>query len=146
MTKLPPRCKVVREYDIIPSERVKITCSDDVAMVLANLALEEVEVMVVLCLDTRSRVIERYDLTRGLVDASLVHPREVFRTAIAAGASSIIVAHNHPSGDPTPSAEDKAITKQLVAAGQLLDIPVYDHLIIGNATNYFSFAGKGLLS
>jgi DNA repair protein RadC len=68
----------------------------------------------------------------------------VFRLAITFGAAGIIVAHNHPSGDPTPSADDRAITQQLVDAGRLLDIPVYDHLVLG-AARYLSFAEAGLL-
>jgi DNA repair protein RadC len=83
-------------------------------------------------------------VTRGILNSSLVHPREVFRLAIAFGAAGIIVAHNHPSGDPTPSADDRAITRQLVDAGRLLDIPVYDHLVLG-AERYVSFAEAGLL-
>jgi DNA repair protein RadC len=83
-------------------------------------------------------------VTRGLLNSSLVHPREVFRPAIAEAAAGIIVVHNHPSGDPTPSAEDRAATKQLVAAGQLLDMPVYDHVIIAG-DRFVSFAASGLL-
>jgi len=73
-----------------------------------------------------------------------VHPREVFRPAIAEAAAGIIVVHNHPSGDPTPSAEDRAVTRQLVAAGQLLDLPVYDHVILAG-DRFLSFAAEGLL-
>ena len=69
-------------------------------------------------------------VTRGLLNSSLVHPREVFRAAIAEAAAGIIVVHNHPSGDPTPSAEDRAVTRQLAEAGRLLDLPLYDHVII----------------
>jgi DNA repair protein RadC len=79
------------------------------------------------------------------VDSSKVHPREVFRHALAAGASGIILVHNHPSGDPHPSADDKAVTRQLVACGKLLDIPVFDHVIIGGESRYISFATAGLL-
>jgi DNA repair protein RadC len=74
----------------------------------------------------------------------LVHPREVFRIAIALGAAAIVVAHNHPSGDASPSAEDHAVTRQLVAAGRILDLPVHDHIIVG-AGCYTSFAEAGLL-
>jgi DNA repair protein RadC len=74
-----------------------------------------------------------------------VHPREVFAPAILLGAVAIVVAHNHPSGDPTPSAEDRSITAQLVSAGKLLDIPIHDHIIVGNG-RYTSFADAGLLS
>src|SRR3989442_1556272 len=81
---------------------------------------------------------------RGIVNSSLIHPREVFRSAILAGAAGIIVAHNHPSGDPTPSADDRSVTRQMVEAGRLLDLPVYDHVILGGDT-YMSFAEAGLL-
>jgi DNA repair protein RadC len=81
--------------------------------------------------------------TRRILDASLVHPREEFCAAIVAQALALILCHNHPSGDPTPSADDRAITDQLVAAGRLLDIPVHDHAIIGR-DRYVSFAEAGL--
>ena len=97
-----------------------------------------------LLLDTQHRGVREVLITRGILDASLVHPREVFRPAVAAGAAAVILVHNHPSGDPTPSAEDRAVTRQLVAAGQLLDLPVYDHVIIAG-DRHISFATAGLL-
>jgi len=84
-------------------------------------------------------------ITRGILNSSLVHPREVFRAAIAEAAAGIIVVHNHPSGDPTPSADDRAVTRQLVDAGRVLDVPVYDHVVIGGGERYVSFAEAGLL-
>src|SRR5207244_5576263 len=83
-------------------------------------------------------------LARCILNSSLVHPREVFREAIAERAAAIILVHNHPSGDPTPSADDRVVTDQLVAGGRLLDIPVHDHVIIGRG-RYISFAEAGLL-
>src|SRR5712675_725137 len=83
-------------------------------------------------------------LTRGLLNSSLVHPREVFREAIAERAAAIILVHNHPSGDPTPSPDDRVVTEQLVQAGKVLDIPVQDHVIIGSG-RFISFAEAGLL-
>ena len=83
-------------------------------------------------------------ITRGILNSSLVHPREVFRAAIAEAAAGIIVVHNHPSGDPTPSGDDRAVTRQLVDAGRLLDLPVHDHVIVGG-DRYMSFAEAGLL-
>jgi DNA repair protein RadC len=107
---------------------------------------EEAEVFWILALDTQNRVL--FDspivITRGILNSSLVHPREVFRSAIVAGAAGIILVHNHPSGDPTPSADDRAVTQQLVATGKLLDLPVHDHVIIGHSA-YVSFAEQGLL-
>ena len=85
----------------------------------------------VLTLNTKNGVIDRHLITLGLVDASLVHPREVFRVAIMDGAAAVILVHNHPSGDPSPSAEDIRITKQLVEAGKIIDVRVQDHVIVG---------------
>jgi DNA repair protein RadC len=104
----------------------------------------QVEEFHLLALDSQSRVLREVLVTRGLLNSSLVHPREVFRPAIAEAAAGIIVVHNHPSGDPTPSAEDRAVTRQLVAAGQLLDLPLYDHVIIAG-DRFTSFAASGLL-
>jgi len=108
---------------------------------LADLAAEEFHV---LALDSQSGVLRDLLVTRGILNSSLVHPREVFRGAIAEAAAGIIVVHNHPSGDPTPSAEDRAVTRQLVEAGRVLDLPVYDHVVVG-ASRYLSFAEAGLL-
>ncbi len=108
---------------------------------LRDLTVEEFHL---LALDSQSQVLRDVLVTRGLLNSSLVHPREVFRPAIAEAAAGIIVVHNHPSGDPTPSAEDRAVTRQLVAAGQLLDLPVYDHVILAG-DRFVSFATEGLL-
>jgi DNA repair protein RadC len=104
----------------------------------------QVEEFHLLALDSQSQVLREVLVTRGLLNSSLVHPREVFRAAIAEAAAGIIVVHNHPSGDPTPSAEDRAVTQQLVAAGRLLDLPLYDHVIIAG-DRFVSFATTGLL-
>ena len=108
---------------------------------LEDLPVEEFHVAV---LDSQHRLERDITVTRGILNSSLVHPREVFREAIAERAAAIILVHNHPSGDPTPSADDRAITSQLVAAGRLLDIPVADHVVIGRG-RYLSFAEGGLL-
>lgn len=108
---------------------------------LRDLAVEEFRLLV---LDTQHRVVRNLLVTRGLLDSSLVHPREVFRAAISEAAATIVVVHNHPSGNPAPSADDRAVTRQLVEAGRLLDIPVTDHVIVGG-DRYFSFAEAGLL-
>ena len=108
---------------------------------LEDLPVEEFHVAV---LDAQHRLERDITITRGILNSSLVHPREVFREAIAERAAAIILVHNHPSGDPAPSADDKQITDQLVQAGQLLDIPVHDHVIVGRG-RYTSFAETGLL-
>lgn len=108
---------------------------------LRDLPVEEFHV---LALGSQSQVLRDLLITRGILNSSLVHPREVFRAAIAEAAAGIIVVHNHPSGDPTPSADDRAVTRQLVDAGRLLDLPVYDHVVVGG-DRYVSFAEAGLL-
>jgi DNA repair protein RadC len=108
---------------------------------LRDLMVEEFHL---LTLDAQNRVTRQTLITRGILNSSLVHPREVFRAAIAEAAAGIIVVHNHPSGSPSPSADDRAVTAQLVEAGKLLDMPVYDHVIVGG-DRYFSFAEAGLL-
>lgn len=100
----------------------------DVCQDIAHLAQESFHV---LALNTRNRLIGRMMVTLGVVDSCLVHPREVFRGAIMTNASAIVLVHNHPSGDPTPSAEDVRITKQLIEAGKVLDIRIIDHVILG---------------
>jgi len=117
----------------------------DVARLLgARLRDLPVEEFHVLALDSQSRVRRDVMITRGLLNSALVHPREVFRAAIAEAAAGIIVVHNHPSGDPTPSPEDRAATRQLVEAGRLLDLPVYDHVILA-VDRFLSFVAAGLL-
>ena len=108
---------------------------------LEDLPVEEFHVAV---LDAQHRLERDVLVTRGILNSSLVHPREVFREAIAERAAAIILVHNHPSGDPTPSADDRQVTEQLAAAGRLLDIPVHDHVIVGRG-RYVSFAEAGLL-
>lgn len=144
----PSHVRLVRDRNTYPklTEMPRIGCVYDSEKILREIVGEELqEVFVGLWLNNRSRVISHTVITRGLVDSCLVHPREVFRHALAAGAVGIIVAHNHPSGDPTPSAEDRAITRMLVESGKILDIPVYDHIIIGETGRYTSFAAAGLL-
>lgn len=118
---------------------------EDVVRVFAGRLRDlQVEEFHLLALDSQSQVLREVLVTRGLLNSSLVHPREVFRAAIAEAAAGIIVVHNHPSGDPTPSAEDRAVTQQLAAAGRLLDLPLYDHVIIAG-DRFTSFATAGLL-
>ncbi len=126
-------------------EGVPVRCPRDVHEIfgqrLQDLPVEEFHVAV---LDSQHRLERDIAVTRGLLNSSLVHPREVFREAIAENAAAIILIHNHPSGDPTPSADDRIVTEQLVQAGRVLDIPVQDHIIIGRG-RYLSFAEAGLL-
>ena len=108
---------------------------------LSELAYEK---FVALALSTKNHVIAVLPVSSGSLNASVVHPREVFQRAILANCASLILAHNHPSGDPLPSPEDIALTRKLVEAGEILDIPVLDHVILGYA-KYVSFKERGLI-
>jgi DNA repair protein RadC len=99
----------------------------------SNLA-KNVETLQVLLLNTRHKLIRVEEISDGTLDTILVHPREVFKSAISANAAAIVLVHNHPSGDPTPSDADIKVTRDLIRAGQLLKIEVIDHIIIGRAT------------
>jgi DNA repair protein RadC len=96
--------------------------------------LYDVEHFQVVLLNTRRKLVRVEQISQGTLDTILVHPREVFKLAIAANASAIVLAHNHPSGDPTPSEADIKVTRDLIRAGQLLKIEVLDHVIIGKRT------------
>ena len=128
-----------------PGEALPLRAPRDVWRIFASrledLPVEEFHVAI---LDAQHRLERDVLVTRGILNSSLVHPREVFREAIAERAAAIILVHNHPSGDPSPSADDRMVTEQLVAAGRLLDIPVHDHVIVGRG-RYLSFAESGLL-
>jgi len=104
---------------------------------------EKKECFVILFLDTRNNLVD-HDVSIGSLNASIVHPREVFKKAVLKNAASVLIAHNHPSGDPTPSEEDIATTKRLIEAGKILGILVQDHMIV-TANNYYSFAEKNTL-
>ena len=101
------------------------------------------EAFVVLLLDVKHRVIAEEVVTIGILDGALIHPREVFKAAVAGSAAGIIVAHNHPSGDPKPSGQDAEVTRRLRKAGEVLEIPVVDHVIVGSTGAHYSFREGG---
>lgn len=114
-----------------------------VELVKSNLKGHKKEHFLVIMLDTRSRLIKVSEVSVGSLDSSIVHPREVFREAISASAASVIFAHNHPSGDTTPSDDDIKLTKRLEQAGELMGIDVLDHIIIGG-DSYQSMKRQGI--
>jgi DNA repair protein RadC len=128
-----------RCWEEASEERPRVRSPIDIVVRFAprmrDLPVEEFHVIV---LDTQHGLQRDITVTQGLLSSSPVHSREVFRAAITEGAAAIVLLHNHPSGDPTPSPEDRVITQQLATAGRLLDIPVYDHVIIGR-DRYTSF-------
>ncbi|MQA31759.1 MAG: DNA repair protein RadC [Luteitalea sp.] len=117
---------------------------ESAAFLIPLLQEEPSEVFVAVFMSTRQRVIAYHEVSRGTIDSTVVHPREVFKAAILANAAALILAHGHPSGDPTPSADDIELTRRLAAAGTLLGIEVLDHLVIGDG-RYVSFKELGRL-
>ena len=100
--------------------------------------------MYVMLLSTKNRVNAIQEVSVGTLNSSVVHPREIFKAAILSNAASLILVHNHPSGDPTPSPEDVDLTKKLVDAGKLLNIPVLDHVVMGDR-RYASLKERGMI-
>ena len=135
---------LVQEFEARYDDAAKLLsgtfhCSSDIFDWLQSQAHSNQESFWVLLLNNKHRLLRRIRVTKGLVNRSLVHPREVFREAIRENASAVILAHNHPSGDPAPSTEDIRITERLVEAGRIIGIQVLDHLILGDGT-YYSFS------
>ena len=129
-----------------PEELPVISCPEDVRRLLgpemAPLAQEQLRVLL---LNTRNQVMGQRVIYQGNVSSAIVRTAEVFRPAVIEAVPSIIVSHNHPSGDPTPSPEDAALTRELVQAGKLLDIELLDHIVIGGE-RFVSLKERGLMS
>ena len=104
---------------------------------------EEQEHFIVLCLNTKNEIIARKTISIGTLDQAIVHPRDVFRFAIKNNAARIIAVHNHPSGNPEPSENDKTVTKRLIRSGDILGVEILDHIIVGN-DSYVSLRERGL--
>ncbi|MEZ0396321.1 MAG: DNA repair protein RadC [Anaerolineales bacterium] len=127
-----------------PEERPVINSpADAAALVSYEMSAFEQEHLRVLLLDTRNRLLDIVEVYKGSVNSAQVHVGEVFKAAIRRGAAAILVAHNHPSGDPTPSPDDVAVTRAIVQAGRLLDVDVLDHLVIGQG-RWVSLKERGL--
>lgn len=123
----------------------KITSPQDVADHFIPLLRDEVkEQFMVLCLNTSNKIIKKEIISIGNLNSAVVHPREIFKAAIDNNSASILLLHNHPSGNPEPSSEDIAITKKICEAGKIFEIPVFDHIIIAGNT-YTSFVERRLI-
>ncbi|MHB8578461.1 MAG: RadC family protein [Ignavibacteriaceae bacterium] len=123
----------------------KITSPKEVADVFIPLLIDELkEKFIVVCLNSANKIIRYEVISVGNLNSSIVHPREIFKVAIENNSASIILIHNHPSGNPEPSNEDVQITKKIVESGKILDIPVFDHIIIAGI-GYSSLVEKRLL-
>jgi DNA repair protein RadC len=123
----------------------KITSPQDVAEIFIPLLRDELkEKFILVCLNSANKIIATETISVGNLNSSVVHPREVFKTAIDHSSASVILLHNHPSGNPEPSNEDISITKKMVESGKILDIPVFDHIIIAG-NSFTSFMEKRLI-
>jgi DNA repair protein RadC len=140
------RIALVREPGVKLAERPEMRQPAAAARVLAEYIGEaDRELFVIALLTIRYRVLGLHTVSVGCLSSSLVHPREVFKPAILAGSSAVLLAHNHPSGDPEPSAEDHALTRRLAAAGTILGIEVLDHLVLGEEGRFVSLRARGAL-
>ena len=140
------RIALVREPGVKLAERPQLRTRAEAAPILAQYIGEtDREVFAVALLTIRHRMLGLHTVSVGCLSSSLVHPREVFKPAILAGSAALLLAHNHPSGDPEPSAEDLALTRRLSAAGALLGIEILDHVILGEAGRFVSLRERGVL-
>ena len=153
-----PKSRYVWEYSLTRKKALEIRedekaqCPEDIARFLRALGLQnqEQECFLTIILDSKHHIKGFSTVTIGLIDRSQVHSREVYRNAILQGASKVVLAHNHPSGDPTPSTQDIACTRDIVAAGKIVGIEVLDHVILGLPTpsrprDHLSFREENLL-
>jgi len=123
----------------------EITSKEAAYAVFAHLADETQENFCVAFLDAKAKLLTTRTIHKGTLTMSVVGPREVFREAVRENAAMIVLAHNHPSGDPTPSPEDGRVTRKLVEVGEALDIPVVDHIVVGHDGRYVSLREKGMM-
>ena len=147
---LAKACRIISALELgrrvsVASEmqKFKISSPQDIGNVYTEeLRYKKKEIFRVVLLNTKNVIIGSKDISEGSLNASIVHPREVFLEAIKKSANKMILMHNHPSGDPTPSSEDINITKRLISAGQIVGIEILDHVIIGDGS-FYSFKENG---
>jgi DNA repair protein RadC len=135
--------KLVREATVLYQNRTINSPQDAVELVEPFLQDQDRECFLVVCVDTKNQPTAINIVSIGTLNSSLVHPREVFKTSILANAYGIILAHNHPSGDPSPSNEDREVTRRLIEAGKVLGVEVLDHIVIGSNSRFVSLKERG---
>lgn len=144
-TQILAMCELYRRFKSSEFTQIKISKPSDIAeLVLDELRMLQQEVLMLITLDTKNKVISKKEIFRGGLNSSLVHPREIFKEAVKDSAASIIICHNHPSGDPTPSKDDINITTRLKECGKMMGIELLDHLIIGD-NRFISLKEKDIL-
>lgn len=140
------KLELVREKQIRYDFKA-ITCSESAFKILTDvlhLDKQVEEVIHLLCLDTKNNIVGVFEVARGILNSSVISTREIFKRAILSNSASIIIAHNHPSGDVEPSEDDIKVTKEFKNAGKLLGIPLLDHIIVGDGT-YYSFLERRMM-
>lgn len=126
-------------------EKNKIMCPDDVGELAKRfIGDKDREHLILICLDTKNKITAIHTISIGNLNSAIVSPREVFKVAILSNSASIILAHNHPSGDPTPSKEDISVTKRIKEVSELLSIDLLDHVIV-TSDNHYSMKEKGFI-
>ncbi len=144
-TQILAMCELYKRFKVSELTQIKISKPSDVAkLVLDELRMLRQEVLILINLDTKNKVISKKEIFKGGLNSSLVHPREIFKEAVKDSAASIIICHNHPSGDPTPSRDDINITTRLKECGKMMGIELLDHLIIGD-NRFISLKEKDIL-
>ncbi|MFI5383245.1 MAG: DNA repair protein RadC [Methanosarcina thermophila] len=138
--------ELARRLETFVEEPKRKICSpkDVYALMYPKMREQKKEKFITLCLDTKNQVLKEEVVSIGSLNASIVHPREVFKSALMESSASVIIVHNHPSGDPSPSREDIMVTEKLVEGGKLLGIDVLDHIIIGDG-RYVSLKDEGFV-
>ena len=144
-TQILAMCELYKRFKVSELTQIKISKPSDVAkLVLDELRMLRQEVLILINLDTKNKVISKKEIFKGGLNSSLVHPREIFKEAVKDSAASIIICHNHPSGVPTPSRDDINITTRLKECGKMMGIELLDHLIIGD-NRFISLKEKDIL-
>ncbi|MGL4655410.1 MAG: RadC family protein [Sarcina sp.] len=144
-SQLIAACELYARATSEKQDNLQIKSANDVANVLGhNFFIDTQEVVRLLCLNTKNKIIAIKEVFKGSLNSSIVHPREIFREAINLSAASIILCHNHPSGDPTPSIEDINITKRIKSCGEIMGIELLDHVILGK-NSFISLKEKGII-
>lgn len=144
-TQILAVCELYRRYRALNISRYKISKPEDIAeLVIDDLSNFMQEVLILITLDSKNKVISKKEIFKGSLNSSLVHPREIFKEAVKDSAASIIICHNHPSGDLTPSKEDINVTLRIRECGKLMGIELLDHIIVGSF-KYISLKEKAIL-
>lgn len=139
------RVTLVREGSVSNNNNHIRTPEDVVNILSADYDAAVVEMAQMLALDTKNKIIGIFVISTGSLNASIIHPRDIFQRAILSNAASVILVHNHPSGDPTPSSEDIELTNKLVQVGKMMDLPILDHVVIGDG-KFVSLKERGIIS